>query len=208
MSGELLLAFVVAAGIVLILPGPTIVLVVSQSIAHGRKAVPSLVCGVVLGDFTAMTLSLAGLGAIMAASATLFAVLKWIGAAYLIFLGIGLWMPGRAGSRTGGPPTTPGGTSFFRSAFLVTALNPKSIAFFVAFLPQFIVPGTPALPQLLLLGSTFLLMASINAALYGWFAGRLQERLQHAVVQHWLGRFSGSALIGAGVLTAALDRSA
>ena len=76
------IAFVIAAMIVLVIPGPTILLVISQSISHGRRAVVPLVTGVTLGDFTAMTLSLLGLGAILAASATLFSVLKFIGAVY------------------------------------------------------------------------------------------------------------------------------
>jgi threonine/homoserine/homoserine lactone efflux protein len=207
MSTEVYLAFVLAAGIVLILPGPTIVLVVSQSIAHGRKAVWPLVCGVTLGDFTAMTLSLAGLGAAMAASAALFTVLKWIGAIYLVFLGLGLWFPRSSAFQTGSGQQHVHGRSFFRSAFFVTAFNPKSIAFFVAFLPQFVVPVAPALPQLLALGSTFLVMATVNATLYGLFAGRLRDILRRAGVQRWLDRCSGTALIGAGVFTAALDRS-
>ncbi len=91
MSLEMWIAFVIAAMIVLVIPGPTILLVISQSISHGRRAVVPLVTGVTLGDFTAMTLSLLGLGAILAASATLFSVLKFIGAVYLICLGIKLW---------------------------------------------------------------------------------------------------------------------
>lgn len=207
MSPEVYLAFVLAAGIVLILPGPTIVLVISQSIAHGRKAVWPLVCGVTAGDFTAMTLSLAGLGAAMAASAALFAVLKWVGAIYLVFLGLGLWFPRSSASRTDPAKKRRGGRSFFRSAFIVTAFNPKSIAFFVAFLPQFVVPSAPALPQFLALGSTFLVLATVNAAIYGLFAGRLRDILRGAGVQRWIDRCSGTALIGAGVFTAALHRS-
>ncbi len=207
MALEVYLAFVLAAGVVLVLPGPTIVLVISQSMAHGRKAVFPLVCGVALGDGTAMTLSLAGLGAAMAASATLFTVLKWIGALYLVFLGLGLWFPRPSVSLTGVEKPRNRRNSFFRSAFFVTALNPKSIAFFVAFMPQFVVYGYPALPQFLVLGSTFLLLATLNATLYGLFANRLRDLLQRAGVRRWLDRCSGTALIGAGIFTAALDRS-
>ena len=105
------------------------VLVISQAITHGRRAVWPLVVGVTLGDFTAMTLSLLGLGAVMAASAALFSVLKWIGAVYLVYLGVKLWRSNpekhelrfsRSGNST---------QSLSKSAFIVTALNPKSIAF-------------------------------------------------------------------------------
>ena len=91
MSIEIWIAFTLAAMVVLIVPGPTIILVISQAIAHGRRAVVPLTAGVTLGDFTAMTVSLLGLGAILASSAALFSMLKWIGAAYLIYLGIKLW---------------------------------------------------------------------------------------------------------------------
>jgi threonine/homoserine/homoserine lactone efflux protein len=143
----------------------------------------------------------------MAASAALFTVLKWIGALYLVFLGFGLWFPRLSVSRSGVEKPRNRRNSFFRSAFFVTALNPKSIAFFVAFLPQFVVSGYPALPQFLVLGSTFLLLATLNATLYGLFAGRLRDLLQRAGVRRWLDRCSGTALIGAGIFTAALDRS-
>ncbi|MBE0583778.1 MAG: LysE family transporter, partial [Desulfofustis sp.] len=85
------LAFVFAASIILIIPGPTIILVISLALSHGRRSVAPLVAGVVCGDLTAMTFSLAGLGALLAASAHLFLVFKWLGALYLIYLGVRLW---------------------------------------------------------------------------------------------------------------------
>jgi threonine/homoserine/homoserine lactone efflux protein len=86
-------------------------------------------------------------------------------------------------------------------------LNPKSIAFFVAFLPQFISPRSDTFPQLLVLGSTFLFLAALNATLYALFAGRIRDTLQNAGVQRWFHRCGGSALIGAGIVTATLQRS-
>ncbi|MGO8147932.1 LysE family translocator, partial [Rhizobium leguminosarum] len=85
------LAFAAASAIMLAIPGPTILLVVSYALGHGRRTAFAKVGGVALGEFTAMTASLFGLGAVLAASATLFTVLKWIGGAYLIWLGIKLW---------------------------------------------------------------------------------------------------------------------
>ena len=207
MSIEIWVAFVLAAMVLLIIPGPTIILVISQAIAHGRRAVLPLVMGVTLGDFTAMTLSLLGLGAIMASSAALFSVLKWFGAIYLIYLGIKLWRsnPGQHEIRLSAAGTSQ--QSLFRSAFIVTALNPKSIAFFVVFLPQFVSAQSEAFPQLLILGATFLFLAALNATLYALFAGRLRDTMQNAKVQRWFNRCGGSALIGAGVLTATLQRS-
>lgn len=122
------IAYVFATTLILIIPGPTIILVISQSVTHGRKSVVPLATGVVCGDFTAMTLSLLGLGAIMSASAALFTLFKWMGALYLLFLGIRLWRakPYSISIQRGNQYGTP--RSLFKSAFIVTALNPKGIA--------------------------------------------------------------------------------
>ena len=207
MSGEIWAAYVGAAMIILVIPGPTIMLVISQALVHGRRAVIPLVAGTSLGDFTAMTLSLAGLGAILAASATVFSVLKWIGAAYLIYLGIRRWLSKPENDRSRIPGTSASNRSLFQSAFIVTALNPKSIAFFVAFLPQFINPKHRAFPQMVILGATFLFLAAVNATLYAVFAGRLRDKMQNETVRRWINRCGGTALIGAGVLLAAMHRS-
>ena len=90
MSLEVWITYILATTLILVIPGPTIILVISQAVTHGRKSVTPLVAGVVFGDFTAMTLSLLGLGAIMTASAALFSVFKWIGAFYLLYLGLKL----------------------------------------------------------------------------------------------------------------------
>ena len=207
MSLEMWIAFVVVAMIVLVIPGPTILLVISQSISHGRRAVVPLVTGVTLGDFTAMTLSLLGLGAILAASTTLFSVLKFIGAVYLIFLGIKLWRSNPGQHEISLADTRASNSSLFKSTFVVTALNPKSIAFFVVFLPQFINPKSQTVLQLLILGTTFLLLASINATLYAVFAGHLRDTMKSSKVRRWFNRGGGSVLIGAGIFTAAIQRS-
>ncbi len=107
----------------------------SYALGQGMRAALPLAVGVALGDFTAMTLSLLGLGAVLAASATLFTVLKFLGAAYLIWLGVQLWRAGgtmRAEARNDGT----GALRMVGHAWLVTALNPKGITFFVAFCPS------------------------------------------------------------------------
>lgn len=207
MGVELWIAFVCAATILLVIPGPTILLVLSQAIAHGRRSAFPLVAGVMCGDLTAMTLSLLGLGAVLSASSALFTILKWIGAVYLVFLGVRLWCSRPDGERVPPPAAIRARRSFFKSAFIVTALNPKGIAFFVAFLPQFIDPGEPAPPQLIVLGGTFLALAGINASVYAVFAGRVRDALSNPAVRRWFNRAGGTVLIGAGVLTAAMRRS-
>lgn len=208
MSLEILIAYIFATTLILVIPGPTIILVVSQAVAHGRKSVVPLVAGVILGDFTAMTLSLLGLGAIMAASAALFTLFKWLGALYLLFLGIKLWRKNPEGSLIQHEKEDASPHALFRSSFIVTALNPKSIAFFVAFLPQFVSHHGSAFSQILFLGGIFLILAFINAALYAVLAGQLREIIQRTKVGKWFNRCGGTALIGAGVLTLGMQRSA
>lgn len=208
MSLEIYITYFFATTLILVIPGPTIILVVSQAVTHGRNSVVPLAAGVVFGDFTAMTLSLLGLGAIMSASAALFTLFKWIGALYLIYLGINLWRAElKSGSiQNGKKNNSP--RSLFKSSFIVTALNPKGIAFFVAFLPQFISPNEPAINQLLLLGGTFLFLALVNAVLYALFASQLREAIRKTSVRRWFNRCGGTAMIGAGIFTAGMQRSA
>lgn len=204
MNIETFIPFVLASILILVIPGPTIILVISQAINHGRKSVIPLVVGVLFGDFTAMTLSLLGLGALMTASATLFSIFKWIGAVYLIYLGIKLWRTKPEVDTAEKSSAAVSGTSLFRSSFIVTALNPKSIAFFVAFLPQFIDPQISVMVQMPILGGTFLFLATLNAALYAIFAGQLRYYMQSSHVRRLFNRCGGTALVGAGVITAGL----
>jgi len=207
MTIETYLAYLLATIIVLVIPGPTIMLVVSCSLTQGKRAALPLALGVGLGDLVAMTASLAGLGALLATSAELFTVLKWIGAAYLIYLGIKTW---RANPNLGDAMTMmrPDSrrTHVFR-AFAVTATNPKSIAFFCAFLPQFINHSAPILPQVLIMGTTFVLLAVVNAAMYALLAAKARTAVANPRAMKMVNRAGGTALIGAGLLTAALRRA-
>jgi threonine/homoserine/homoserine lactone efflux protein len=203
MSLETWIAFLLASAAMLAIPGPTILLVIGQSLGAGRGRALPLVAGVALGDLTAMTLSLAGLGALLATSATAFTVLKWAGAAYLIWLGVKLWRaPVEAAAA---PPLT--ARRAFRDAYVVTALNPKSIAFFVAFVPQFVTPGAPFLPQAVILVASFVTLAALNALAYALLAGRLSGAVARPAVRRGFNRVGGGMLIGAGVATAAMRRA-
>ena len=198
------LAFAAAAAIVLVIPGPTILLVISYALGHGRKPAAAIVAGVALGDLTAMTASMVGLGAILAASAELFTVLRWIGAAYLIYLGIKLWRAPVAQQGSLEAPSL-GLARIFTHAYAVTALNPKSLVFFVAFVPQFLSSQVAFLPQVTVMVATFVVMAALNAALYGFLASSARGALRSPAVQRTVNRTGGGLLIGAG-LTAALWR--
>ncbi|WFE73972.1 LysE family translocator [Roseinatronobacter sp. S2] len=211
MSFELWLAFAAASAVLLAIPGPTILLVISYALGHGRKAARATVAGVALGDFTAMTASMLGLGVLLATSATLFTVLKWIGAAYLIYLGIKLWRApvssGHASADTENlPKERP--LRIFLHTYVVTALNPKSIIFFVAFLPQFMSPAQPLLPQMVIFETTFLLLATLNAAFYALLASMARKSIRKPSVQRAVNRVGGSLMIGAGALAAGWKRAA
>nr|WP_246514609.1 LysE family translocator [Neoroseomonas soli] len=182
------------------IPGPTILLVIGQALGAGRGAVRPLVAGVALGDLTTMTLSLAGLGALLAASATLFTVLKFAGAAYLAWLGVKLWRAPVAAEAL--PPVT--APRAFRDAYVVTALNPKSIAFFVAFVPLFLDAGRPFLPQAALMIASFVVLGTLNAAIYAVLAVRLSGAVRRPAVRRAFNRCGGAMLLGAGVATATM----
>ncbi len=208
MPVELWLAFALASAALLAIPGPTVMLVVSYALGRGSDSGWATVPGVTLGDFTAMTVSLLGAGAILATSATLFTVLKLAGAAYLIWLGIKLWrakaVPGQTLESAG---RGNGHRTMFWNAYVVTALNPKGIVFFTAFVPQFIVTGQPLLPQFALLEATFLTLAAVNTALWAVLAGEMRARFRKPATLRLANRIGGSFLIGAGLLTAAARRA-
>jgi threonine/homoserine/homoserine lactone efflux protein len=200
---ETWLAFTAASAVLLVIPGPTILLVVSYALGQGWRTALPMAIGVALGDFTAMTLSLLGLGALLAASATLFTILKWAGAAYLVWLGIKLW---RAGGALDARPRTDSASALkmLGHAWLVTALNPKGLTFFIAFLPQFIDPKLALLPQVSVFAATFLTLAFANVITYTLIASRARRVVQSPRTVRVINRTGGSLLIGTGVATVAL----
>jgi threonine/homoserine/homoserine lactone efflux protein len=176
---------------------------VSYALGQGWRSALPISIGVALGDFTAMTLSLLGVGALLTASATVFTVLKWIGAAYLVYLGIQLW---RAGGRLNVEPETDPASlgRMLAHAWLVTALNPKSITFFVAFLPQFLDAGRDLFPQMVIFESTFLVLAFANALGYALAASRARALVRSTSAIRIINRVGGGLLVTAGVAAAAI----
>lgn len=200
MTFESWAAFTAASAVLLIIPGPTVLLVVSYALGQGWRTVLPMTVGVALGDFTAMTLSMLGLGALLAASATLFTVLKWVGAAYLVYLGIKLW---RAGGTLEAAPRTDAvsAAKMLGHAWLVTALNPKSITFFVAFLPAFLDPRADFVTQMMVFEATFLLLAFANAFGYALVATRARGFVANPRAIGVVNKVGGGLLIGAGAAT-------
>lgn len=203
MSFEAWLAFTAASAVLLIIPGPTILLVVSYALGQGWRTALPMAVGVALGDFTAMTLSMLGIGALLLTSATVFTILKWVGAAYLIYLGIKLF---RAGGTLDAKPRTDAvsATKMLAHAWLVTALNPKSITFFVAFLPQFISRDADFFTQMVVFETTFLALAFANAFGYALVAARARSLVQNRRAIGIFNRTGGTLLIGAGIATVAV----
>jgi len=203
MSFENWAAFAAASAVLLMIPGPTVLLVVSYALGQGWRTALPMAVGVALGDFTAMTLSMLGIGALLAASAAVFTALRLVGAAYLIWLGIKLF---RAGGALGAEPRTDAASAvrMMAHAWLVTALNPKSITFFVAFLPQFLDPHGDFLHQMLVFEATFLALAFANAFAYAAAAARARAVVRNERAIRIFNRAGGTLLVGAGVATVAM----
>ena len=199
MSLHLWRAFVAASAVLLVIPGPTILTVISYTVAHGRRAKLPLIAAVVLGDCTALVLSLLGLGALLAASAFWFTVVKAAGGMYLLYLGAKMLRSGVSPAQLAAPAAPASRWRLFANTYLVTALNPKDVVFFVAFLPQFLDAHAPAAEQLQVLGATFIVMAALNATLYAMFAASARKLLVSPRAQRGFHLAGGSLMSAAGV---------
>ena len=207
MSLDTWLAFVGASALLLMLPGPTILTVISYSITHGRRARLPLVLAVALGDSTALALSLLGLGALLSASAFWFTVVKTAGGLYLLYLGVKLLRAGVAPAPLPQAGAAGSRWKLFANTYLVMALNPKGIIFFVAFLPQFIDPAGDVTRQLWTLSATFVACAGLNATAYALFAGSARRLLASPRAQRGF-NLGGGALLSAAGIWALLARRA
>ena len=193
------ISFAIACIVIQMIPGPTVLTVVAWSLAHGRRLALPLAIAVAAGDATALVLSLFGLGLLLEASATAFLVVKVLGAAYLIWLGIDMMRRGIA-AQLPKTESAPLRRMVFHT-WLVTALNPKGITFFLAFMPQFVNPNAPAAPQLTLLGGTFVVLAALNAAGYALLAAHARRWLNTPSTTRPLALGGGGLLCGAGLWT-------
>jgi threonine/homoserine/homoserine lactone efflux protein len=206
----LLMTFFVSAA-----PGPNMLLVMGTSARQGWRAAVATMAGCMTALIAMMSLSAAGLGALLQAFPAVFDTLRLLGAAYLAWLGLQQWrapVQDTAEARSTAPPT-PGPSwpqatrrALYRQGVLVAASNPKAILFAAAFLPQFIQANAPALPQFAILLTTF---SVVEVAWYGVYAAggdRAARYLKRATVQRWFNRITGGAFIGFAVLMADLRR--
>ncbi|WP_299611496.1 LysE family translocator [uncultured Tateyamaria sp.] len=206
---DLWLTFVVASTALLVIPGPTLMMVLSYAMTQGRRVAVASALGVATGDLVAMTLSVIGLGALFLTSALAFTILKWVGAAYLVYLGIKMLLSARTPTQTTlmDKPDGQRAGKVFRDLTTVTALNPKSNTFFVAFVPQFIDANAAFAPQAAILIATFVIIAGINALIFALAANAMRSRITRPAVQMWMTRAGGATLVGMGLLTASLRRA-
>lgn len=196
------IAFTLAYGLMAVTPGPTILLVVSYGLSQGRRTALAVVAGTGLGDATCLTAALFGIGALLAASATAFSLLKIAGALYLVFLGVRIW---RAPPLLHGE-TLPAPRSLWRAfthAYLTTVFNPKSVLFFMIFVPQFMNPKAPLAPQFAAMVATVLASGAMVDGGYSLFASHLRRFIRTRRAQRIINRISGSLLVGEGIAAAA-----
>ena len=203
MSLDLLLTFGAAAFAVVLIPGPTVMLVTGYAMSRGRSAALLSIFGVCLGDLTAMTLTFLGLGSILAASSDLFIVLKWVGVVYLITLGIQLWRAPVDSEKVSRKAERSPGKIIFQ-AFTVNVLHPKGLAFYAAFLPQFIDPSSPALRQMLVLAAVFMTVATSVLLVYAFVASRFSSLFVRPRARRSFNRSGAICLFAAGTYTAFL----
>lgn len=199
------LAFVLVSIGIIVLPGPNVLVIVATALSDGVRA--ALVT--VLGTSTAMLLQLlvAATGTVLLAHtlADAFTWIKWLGVTYLVWLGIGHLRAVFTNPSPRARPPEPAAMTFWRG-FFVSITNPKTILFFGAFLPQFVTPGMPLTPQLVLLSATFLILAALLDSCYALAAHSLAQFVRRPSLQSWRHGISGSIFLGAGLVLALAKR--
>ena len=198
-------AFLIASFILAVTPGPGVLYIVTRSLTQGRRFGLASVAGVALGNLGNAVGASIGLAAVFAVSTLAFTVVKYLGAVYLLYLGV----QAIRAPRTGDAAVAPAPASLariFRDGFVVAVLNPKTAVFFAAFLPQFMNTETPAIVQSVTLGSIFVTMAALTDTAYALAAGALAPVLVRARGVRAAGRYlTGGAFIGLAVYTVARD---
>ena len=204
MNLQLFAAFLLITLVLVLTPGPIVTLVVATGATRGVKAALATVAGAALGNALLLTAIALGLSWVLANALILFEAMRWAGAAYLVFLGVQAW---RGAAKTAAAAPLAGRVHFARG--LVVALtNPKTIAFFTAFLPQFLDPALPAGRQLAVMCAVSTLMAATTDSAWGVAAGLGRAWFMRPERARLLARLSGSVLIGGGIWLSLARRSA
>lgn len=204
---HLWLGLIASYAIVTSVPGPTVLLITTHAIGFGRRTASAMVLGAAAGGAVAIILTMAGLGALLATSATLFTVLKLFGAAYFVWLGVRLWRRNPELPSVASDVERVSSLRAFGHAFAVTALNPKGIAFYLLFLPLFLDAHAPLLPQMLVVVPTLAGVGLLTDGLYATFAVHMRRYIATPRFMRRINRAGASVLIALGVVTA-LHRAA
>lgn len=206
MDLQLWLAFAAASFVMGVIPGPGVASIVGFAFSSGRRTALASVAGMAVGNATAMSISLAGAGAILSSSAMAFTILKWVGAIYLITIGVIAIL--RSGAQSGEVPTARpiSARAAFMTNIAVGTFHPKTILFFVAFASQFIRPDGSYLPQATILVATFSLIAAATDTLYALTASKASGLIRRPGVRTWSQRAGGGAVMTAGIAMAAIKR--
>ncbi len=197
------LAFTIAYAIMAFTPGPVIMLIVSYALSQGRRTALAIVAGTTLGDSTCMTAAVLGVGALLQASALAFTLLKLFGAAYLVFLGVKLWRQPVGETVAADPKTGLSLGRAFAHAYLSTAFNPKTVLFFMVFVPQFMNPHAALFPQLGSMLISIMVFGALIDGGYSLFAARIGARLSSRRSRMTVNKVAGGVLVGEGALAAA-----
>lgn len=203
-SWALLSAFLVASFVLAVTPGPGVLYIVARSVSQGRTSGLTSVAGVAIGNFGNAIAASLGLAALFAVSSLAFTVVKYAGAAYLVYLGVQALRSRREGSDQSALDVRPLDLHrIFRDGFIVALLNPKTTIFFAAFLPQFIDPKGSVAAQSIMLGAIFVVIAAFTHSIYAYAASRIAPLFARAKNASAVGRYlSGLTYIGMGLLAA------
>jgi homoserine/homoserine lactone efflux protein len=194
MNWDLFAAFLLITLVLVLTPDPIVTLVIATGARDGVRAGLTTVAGTTLGNAALIAAIACGLSWVLAFSAALFEVMRWAGAAYLIWLGVQAWR--HAG---GGELAAPGGRAHFARGVVVATTNPKTIAFFTAFLPQFVDPSLPIGRQLFVMCTVSIAMAAVTDSGWAIMSGLGRAWFLEPARARLLGRCSGLALIGGGI---------
>ena len=205
---ETWLAFVVAAWLISLSPGAGAISCMAAGMRYGYARAMWNILGLQLGILFVLAIVAAGLGAIIAASTALFTLIKWLGAAYLVYLGIRQWRAPAAPVTDAGADVTGTPRQLVTRGFLVNATNPKGIVFMLAVLPQFIDPALPQLPQYVVCGATLFFTDLVVMSGYTGLAARVLRLLREPHHVRWVNRTFGGLFVAAGAVLATFRRAA
>jgi threonine/homoserine/homoserine lactone efflux protein len=201
MNTDTLIIYIFVAFFYIISPGPAILLAIYNGAINGSKVVTVSALGNILGLLCLSTLSVSGLSALLLASSTLFSLVKWIGAAYLIYLGI-RQLRASTGAKvqlsSSSAEVNRALFSYFKEGFLVAATNPKPILFFTALFPQFLDTTLAIAPQFIIMTLIFMAFSFLSLSTYGYIAQRAKGLLANIDNMKWFHRISGTLFIGMG----------